>query len=441
MRHWTRREFARNAAITTLFAPFLATLENKTARAAAGKAKYVLLFVTPGTDVAAWSPKGSSESSITFSRMTEPLAPIKSNLVIVENLNSFGSAASHGAPGGLTGMNHGNPIHVSIDQWISDGLRAANIKTQIPNLILGGVSSEQQTTFYKAGRALSPIGSPTAAYQAVFSGGGVVGGDDMGSPTAAEDRLRRRKSILDLCVKELGQLSQTLGTAERRKLDVHTQSIRQLEERLTQQTGMDPGGGVVMPVACNKPASPTAASQPLQNSVLHLDVAVNAFACDLTRVASVQFGHHQSTQVTLTEVGEGGDWHNGFLHSDNPRTRLVNLERWLCTQFVNAANKLKMLPAPDGAGTLWDQTLMVWARDMGDGVIHDGSDMRFVFAGGAGGYLRTSANGRYLNGGGEHHMRALINIGEAMGITSFTGFGDPAAPPSARTPFTGIAAT
>lgn len=438
MRHWTRRDFVRNAGLATLFSPFLAMLQNQPAKAQTGRAKYVLLFCTPGTDVAAWTPRGSSENSVTFSPMTEPLSPLKANLVLVEQLSSFGSASSHGAPGGLTGMNHGNPIHISIDQFMSDGLRAAGIRTQIPNIILGGVPTEQQTSFYKSGRALTPIASPTAAYSAVFSGGGATGPDT--TPSAMENRLRRRKSMLDLCHKELNQLSQTLGAVEKRKLEVHADSLRQLESRLSQQAGEDPGGGVVMPVACNPPGAPTPGPQHLQNSTLHLDIAINAFACDLTRIASVQFGHHQSTQVTLTEVGQAGDWHNGFLHSDSPRTRLVQLERWLCSQFVAAAEKLKTLPAPDGMGTLYDQTLMVWARDMGDGVIHDGSDMRFVFAGGAGGYLRTSPNGRYLTGGGDHHMRALASIGAAMGITNFAGFGDPAAPPSARLPFTGIAA-
>ena len=437
MRYWTRREFARSAGLATLFAPFLATLESKPARAAAGKAKYLLLFVTPGTDVAAWSPRGSSESNVVFSEMTKPLAAIKDKLVIVEKLSSFGTAAQHASPGGLTGMGPGNPIHISIDQFISDGLRAANVRTQIPNVILGGVPTESPSSFFKGGRALSPIASPTAAYQAVFSGGGGLG-PDMATPAAAEDRLRRRKSVLDLVGRELGQLSQTLGTAERHKLDVHVDSVRQLEARLGQQTATP--GEVTAPVNCSPPGVPAAGAQHLQNSALHLDIAVNAFACDLTRIASVQFGHHQSTQVTIPEVGEPGDWHNGFLHSDAaPRRRLIQLESWLSERFVEAAEKLKKLPAPNGEGTLYDQTLMAWARDMGDAVVHDGNDMRFVFAGGAGGYLKTSANGRYVTGNGEHHMRALCNIGEAMGITNFTGLGDPGNPPSARTAFPGIA--
>jgi hypothetical protein len=193
----------------------------------------------------------------------------------------------------------------------------------------------------------------------------------------------------------------------------------------------------VVPVAgCGGGANPGAGSDPLASSVLHMDLAINAFACDITRVAAVQFGHHQNTQVSLSDVGTAGDWHNGFIHSDNPRTRLVQLERWLCKQFVAAADKLKSLPAPDGAGTLFDQTLMVWARDMGDAVAHDGGDMRFVFSGGAGGYLQKSGGGRYIAGGGQPHLRALLNAAEALGITDFTGFGDPAAP--SRTPLADI---
>ena len=145
-------------------------------------------------------------------------------------------------------------------------------------------------------------------------------------------------------------------------------------------------------------------------------------SCDLTRVAAVQFGHHQSTQVNLPEVGAPGDWHNGFMHSDNPRSRLVNIERWLAGQFVAAANKLKETPAPDGNGSLFDQTLMLWARDMGDAVVHSGADMRFALSGGAGGYLRTG--GSYIDGGGQAHSKVLFNVLEAMGISDPSGLGN-----------------
>lgn len=231
---------------------------------------------------------------------------------------------------------------------------------------------------------------------------------------------------------ELKQLERDLGSQERVKLELHAESLREVERRLAGQ--MSGGGGG----ACTTPAAPVDNSENLLDAAMHLDLAVQAFACDITRVAAVQFGHHQSTQVSLEAVGTPGDWHNSFLHGDNPRDRLLRLERWLCGRFVDAATKLKQLPAPDGSGNLFDQTLMIWARDMGDAVIHSGADMRFVFAGGAGGYLRRSANGRYVDGRGGHHQRALFNCIEAMGIDDFTGFGDPAAASSDRTPLSSI---
>jgi len=408
----SRRAFVKNVGLAALFSPFMSLVKRSTANAAPiGKAKYLLIFYSNGTDPAAWTPAGSTQDNIVFSAMTDPLAPLRPNLVLVEKLSSMGTADNHAAPGGLTGQGYGGQTRISIDQFIADKLRAAGVVTQIPSLILGSVRTEQQTSFYRNNQPLSPIFSPVAAYDAIF---GAVGG-------VSPNLLRRRKSSLDLVNSELKQLAAQLGSQERRKLELHVESIRAVEERFT------PGGSS----ACATGARPPEATQDVLASVAHLDLAVTAFACDITRVASVQFGHHQNTQVSLPEVGNPGNWHNDFIHGDNPRTRLTNLERYLAQQFVATANKLKALPAPTGGGTLFDQTLMVWARDMGDAIGHNGNDMRFVFSGGAGGYLVTSPNGRYINGGGEAHQRALINCAAAMGVTAFAGFGDDIAP---RTP-------
>jgi hypothetical protein len=400
-----RRELIKRVGLAALFSPFMSLVKTAPASAAPmGKAKYLLIFYTNGTDVPAWTPTGSTPDNLQLSPMTEPLGPLRSSLVLIDRLSSMGTADNHAAPGGLTGQGYSGQSRISIDQYIADKLRAGGVVTPIPSLILGSVKTEQQTTFYRNNQSLSPIFSPVAAYDAIF---GAVGG-------VSPDVLRRRKSSLDLVTSELKQLSNQLGRQERDKLELHATSIRAVEERLT------PGGAG----ACNAGSRPAEATQDLLASVSHLDLAVTAFACDITRVAAVEFGHNQNTQVSLPEVGNPGNWHNDFIHGDNPRTRLVNLERWLAQQFVAAASKLKALPAPTGTGTLFDQTLMVWARDMGDAVQHSGSNMRFVFSGGAGGYLTTSPNGRYLDGGGAAHQRALVSCGAAMGVVDFTGFGD-----------------
>jgi hypothetical protein len=63
--------------------------------------------------------------------------------------------------------------------------------------------------------------------------------------------------------------------------------------------------------------------------------------------------------------------------------------------------------------------------------------MRFVLAGGSGSYLKTAPGGRYVSST-ERHERILLNICEAFGITSYSGFGDPALP--AKKPLPNIAA-
>jgi hypothetical protein len=180
-------------------------------------------------------------------------------------------------------------------------------------------------------------------------------------------------------------------------------------------------------------------------NVLHLDVALNAFACDITRVAAVQFGSDQSMPVDLSDIMLKTDQHGGLLHSGAPSfTGLIALERWFCERFADVITKLKATPEADGSGTLYDNTLVAWCRDMGDSVSHNMQNMRFVLAGGAGGYLKTSANGRYLKGAGDssaaRHERVLLNLCEAMGVTSFSGFGDKALTGADKTPLAALRA-
>jgi hypothetical protein len=417
MRRCNRRDFAMSLALAGLFAPFVRLVTPTQAQVVPGQAKYLFIFYTNGTDPAVWSPKGSTTSSLVHSEMTQPLSSLDSDIIIVEKLDSQGTAGSHGAPGGLCGANFSGTPLISVDQYLSDQLQSSGVQTQIPNLMLGGVSSEAPSTFYRNNQVLSPIYSPSTAYSAIF-GAGVPDLPSDSSESAALLHLRRRQSMLDVLTGEISQLSQTLGAEERAKLEAHADSLRQMEQRLAQQEEQLENPD---PVQCSTPSNPGSGSEPLLDAAMHMDLAINAFACDLTRVATVEFGHHQNTQVSLSEVGAPGDWHNTFMHSDNPRTRLVNLERWLAGQFVAAANKLKATSAPDGDGSLFDQTLMVWARGMGDAIVHDGTDMRFVLSGGAGGYLRPG--GSYINGGGQAHSKVLASMLEAMGVSDFSGLG------------------
>lgn len=419
MRRYGRRGFTRGLGLGALCAPFVSLLEPGVARAE-GKAKYLLIFHTTGTVPDLWRPDGSTADNIVFSEMLEPLEPLRDSLILVDGLDSKATAENHAAPGGLCGVGYGSNQKISVDQFISD---AVGGDTTFPSLILGSVSTESQSTFYRDNQILSPLFLPSTAYETLFDGVSGGGGEDEATLAL---RLARRQSVLDLVTDQISTLSGELGAAERQKLELHTESIRELEDRLVSggaSADCDPGG------------APADSPESLTNCALHADLAVSAFACGLTRVAAVEFGHHQATQVSLPEIGSG-DWHQ-FLHS-NRFDEVVRLERWVAEQFVAAAERLKSLPAPDGGGTLYDQTLMIWTRGMGDAVVHNGTDMRFVIAGGAGGYLNHSPSGRYVEGGGEAHQRVLFNLCEAMGVSDFTGFGGDGGEFGAREPLSEI---
>jgi hypothetical protein len=224
-----------------------------------------------------------------------------------------------------------------------------------------------------------------------------------------------------------------LGSNEKAKLDAHLDSIRQLENKLTSAASSN---------VCTKPAQPGADStmqvmndlDALAANLIHQQILVSALACDITRVGCLEYGNDQRLLVNApSSYGLPlDDQHGGYIHSGaaSGYANLVKFEAYLATQFVNIINALK-------AANLFNDTLVVWARDMGDAQNHNQQSMRFVLASGDGGYLKTAAGGRYIKST-ERHERVLLNICEAMGITSYTGFGDPALP--TKTPLPDIAA-
>jgi hypothetical protein len=126
---------------------------------------------------------------------------------------------------------------------------------------------------------------------------------------------------------------------------------------------------------------------------------------------------------------------------------LIKFETWLAQQFASVITKLKARPDPnDPTQTLYDTTLLVWCRDMGDSTVHNQHSMRFVLAGGAGGYLKTDPRGRYLDlrpmgmALANRHERVLLSILDAMGITDYTNFGDPKLTAPYKSPLPGLAA-
>ena len=444
----TRRQFVGSVGAGLLLAPFINMGLRRKAQAASNQSKRVLIFCSMGTYPPLWTPTGiSGESITTWSAMTQPLSAVASNVVLVEGMPSGNPNDGHGASDSLTGQGFGyygqGVIKTSVDQFIASKLVANGVKTPIASLLLGANCNENGglSQFYGGanGGNLPTIGSPLSAFNTVF-------GAALPTGTSASALLARRKSILDTITGEITGLQSTLGSNEKAKLDAHLTSIQALENKL--MTSMPTGGG------CMKPTTPGADSSyqymndmdALAANLIHQKIIANAFACDITRVACLEYGNDQKLMVNAPS-GTGlpyDDQHGGYIHSgaSSNYANLVKFEAYLASQFVALINLFKGLSDPldpTGTKTLFDSTLMIWARDMGDAQNHNQQSMRFVLAGGNGSYLKTAANGRYIKST-ERHERILLNVCEAMGITSYAGFGDPGLTGTSKTPLPNIAA-
>jgi uncharacterized protein DUF1552 len=447
MRHPNRRQFVGSVGAGLLLAPFINMGLRRRAHAATNPSSRVLLFCTMGTNPPMWTPTGISGESITaWSAMTAPLDAVKDNVVLVEGMPSGNPNDGHGSSDSLTGQGFGyygpGVVKISVDQFIANRLVASGINRPIASLLLGANTNENggNTQFYggATGTNLPTIGSPLSAYTTVFGNAPASTGSSSGGASAAA-LLARRKSILDVVSGEINGLKSTLGSNERAKLDAHLDSIRQLENKLS----LGGTGG------CTQPQQPGPDStyeymndmDAIAANAIHQQIIASAFACDITRVAAIEYGNDQRLMVNATGLPYD-DQHGGYIHSGagSNFANLVKFEAYLATQFVSIVNQLKALPDPqDPSKTLFDTTLLVWCRDMGDAVNHDQKSMRFVIASGDGGYLKTAPGGRYLTSS-ERHERVLLNLCEAMGITSYAGFGDPGLMGGSKTPLPGIAA-
>ena len=405
-----RRTFSRALGAAALFSPFLATIGRTKAQPTLGRAKYLCLMTTTGSNPSLWTPSGPL-----FNESNQALQRVADDVVLVSGLNGNGHCAAHGSPGGLTGLGYSGSGHTSIDQHIARQLVGGGVRTPFASLQLGGDPNQQSSSFWRDGEQQSPISRPATAFDTIFAG--AMPGDPMDGGESPSELLRRRRSILDLMLTELDQLRASLGAEERRKLELHAESIRALELRLM---GTGEGGGAT-DASCAPPTALEDTDEVLIDNAKCLDLAITALGCDLTRVVTVEFGFHNGTPSTLPGMTPG-DWHSNYLHN-NQIADLTKLEGWLTEQFVGAMEKARTIPAPDGDGTLYDQTLFVWARTMGDSVAHTDGDMRTIFAGGAGGYLSTRTGGRHIDAAGQSHQRALLNCAAALGVSDMA-FGD-----------------
>lgn len=426
----TRRTLLKAATGALVASPLIPLLEARGQVPSMPK-RLLLVFTPHGTISDQWKP-GGVDTAFTLSPILQPLAAHRSKLVVIDGLRMKGdyhpncALAPH--PIGMstlwtgcrvndieTVVPGGNvPVGVwstgpSIDQVIANRLNAGTTFRSLELGVQTNISAAAGRTIYAGARtALNPQTDPRAAYTSLFAG--------LNADAARLERMRfEKQSMIDVNRAEVDALLRRAGAHDRAKLEAHLTALRDLERQLAQTTAG----------ACQSPAAPPVmdagdvANRPelfdQQSSLI-----AAAFACDLTRVASLQFstGHDN---VPYPFLGYQGAHHDNLTHDEtNPAARATRVQicTWYAQRFAVLLDKLAAVR--EGSGTMLDNTLVVWGSEVATGA-HTFDNMPFVVAGGTAGGVRS---GRLLNAGGAFHHRLLVSIAQYMGQSDVTSFGD-----------------
>jgi uncharacterized protein DUF1552 len=385
----------------TMALPFLeAMLPAFAARArAAGKPvhRFQTFYVPNGMAMQHWTPKGEG-SAFELSAILEPLAPFRSQMLVLSGLKANWNYIHAGASGSfLTGTTRGGRNEVEIIADVSmDQLLARQFarETQVASLELamdapanaGACSGNLSCVYTHTLSWRSPTQplpveyNPRAVFEKLFG--------DTGSTerSAREARMRQHKSILDSVSEKLAALKRELGPQDQVKVDEYTESIRDVERRIQRA---EEQREVELPEMDQPQGVPPIFEDHL---ALMLDLQLLAFRSDLTRVISFMIGKEQSARP-YPQIGVPEAHHPLSHHGDNPEliAHMSKINRYHTELFSKYLAKLQA--TPDGDGTLLDHMTILYGSGISNSNRHSGDNLPLMLVGGGTGTLK---GGRHL---------------------------------------------
>ncbi|HEY2731322.1 MAG TPA: DUF1552 domain-containing protein [Polyangia bacterium] len=414
--------FSRRALLKTLGAsaamlPLLHAEKAKGAMVSGFPKRLVTVAWTNGIIGSTFFP---TTSDVTSGQTLQPLAPWKDKIlmpmgldmkVLLDLKRQYDGHFSY--PTLLTGTGENKSegttgMGPSIDQVISDDIRARGINLTLPALHIGVKSSPggQPTTWRASGQKNTPETDPVRLFSTLFTSAAM--------PPMQIDTLRlRRQSVLDYLNKDLTTFSQRLGTDDRTKIQAHMDSVRELEKELQTPTTKPA-------VSCTGPMVPTGK---LDNPGLikaMFDITSIALICDLTRVATFDlFCDGGGDGNSFPQAGSTRDYHT-VAHDQSASVEKTKIDNWLFSQVANLVKQLD--DTMEGSGTALDNSVIMTATDMDNGANHYVGNIPFLLIGSCGGYFKT---GRVVKYSKIAHNKLLATLCNAMdmNVTSFGAAG------------------
>ncbi len=391
----SRRTFLRSLA-STIALPMLEPLYGGAKPGiAANPLRLAYVYLPNGVNTKLWFPEGRGKS-FKFSSSLEPLQELRDDLQIITGL-TLDKARANGDGAGdharanatfLTGCQPKKTAGADVRSGISaDQIAAQQIGrlTRLPSLELStdearrsGNCDSGYSCAYQYNLAwrsdttpAPPMRDPRAVFEALFG--------TNPQDAATQNRIARKKSVLDFVLNDAKRLESRATGADRNKLDEYFTAVREVEKRIENAEHHR----IEVPEIDVPNGVPATYAEHIRTmyDMLHL-----AFQTDSTRIATFLLAHDGSNR-TFPDVGVNEAHHNLSHHQRDARklAQIAKIDRFYATELKRFLDKMKA--TKEGAGNLLDHSMIVFGGGISDGDRHNHDNLPIILAGGGGGSL------------------------------------------------------
>ena len=445
-KHISRRTVLRGMGVTMAL-PFLdamvpaRTVLAKTA--AAGKVRLSCIEQVHGSAGATkigleknmWSPAAVGRSFDLSPTSLSPLEPFRDYVTIVSNTDVRNAEAF--APNEIGGdhfrssavfltqahpkQTEGSDVLVgpSIDQLYAQKFGQ---DTAIPSMQLAIENVDQAggcaygyacvytdtISWADAETPLPMIRDPRYAFDQLFGVGA--------TPQERASRRKTDRTILDFIASEISRLRNTLGTADRARLDSYLEDVQEVERRIKLVEARNSSGE-----ERELPGAPAGVPDSFTEHVkLMYDLQALAFAGDITRVFSFKTGRDGSARV-YPDSGVNLPFHPASHHGERDErvAQFAAINKYQVSLVPYFMEKLKSLK--EGDGNLLDQTVIVYGSPMGNSNVHNHKRCPLFLAGHGGGILKGGLHLKAADG--TPMANVFLTLAHGLGL-DLTTFGD-----------------
>ena len=422
----TRREFLRDLGVGAAALPFVLNLPSLAAADPQRRKQRLVVMFSPDGVVPPTFWPDEEGASFTLKESLKPLAPFRDRALILhgvcDRVRGDGDNHMRGIGCLLTGIElftgnvqggsdtpAGWASGISIDQEIKNHLQSdPATRTRFGSLEFGVMVPERADTWTRMvysgpNKPIAPIDNPYQMFQKLY--GRVKDQENL-------------KSIVDDLRADLNKVRSAVSAEDRQILDEHATLVREMEQELRADSGKDVGHAV--PVL--EPGVKAENDNIPRISKLQIDLLVNSLAADFARVATLQYTNSVG-QARMRWLGIGEGQHDLSHEPDSKaeaQSKLTRINHWYCEQLAYLTQRLAATPEPGGAGTLLDNTLIVWTNELGKGNSHTLDNIPFVLVGGG----LDFRMGRSLKYARVPHNRLLLSLAHGFGH-HLARFGNP----------------